>query len=161
MDVVLESPLVRHLTGSAEGVAHGKEHLREFVRIVFERTPPIRRRYRAGYFTDGWTIMWEYPREAPDGDQMDFAEGMEIDNGLIQRQRVYWGWFGVKTLEENRYGMTRRSPVFSIEARDQSPRASAIGVVFSAEMREEQRLFGADARDENRDHQRGEQHADN
>lgn len=65
-DVVLESPLVRHLTGSAEGVVRGRENLRDFVRLVFARTPPTRRRYRTSFFTDGRTIMWEYPREAPD-----------------------------------------------------------------------------------------------
>ena len=102
-DVVLESPLVRHLTGSAEGVVRGRHNLRDFVRSVFVRTPPTRRRYRTGFFTDGRTIMWEYPRETPDGDQMDFVEVMEIENGLIQRHRVYWGWFGVKTLQEDRY----------------------------------------------------------
>lgn len=102
-DVVLESPLVRHLTGSAEGVVRGKDNLRDFVRTVFARTPPTRRRYRTGFFTKGRTIMWEYPREAPDGDQMDFVEVMEIENGLIQRHRVYWGWLGVKTLQEDRY----------------------------------------------------------
>jgi hypothetical protein len=28
---------------------------------------------------------------------------MEIENGLIQRHSVYWGWCGVKVLEEDRY----------------------------------------------------------
>jgi ketosteroid isomerase-like protein len=107
-DIVFESPLVRHLTGSDEGVVRGRENLRDFVRMVFERTPPTRRRYRTGFFTDGRTIMWEYPRAAPDGDQMDFAEVMEIENGLIQRHRVYWGWFGVKTLQEDRYRTSER-----------------------------------------------------
>ncbi len=102
-DVILESPLVRHLTGSAEGVVRGRDNLRDFVRLVFERTPPTRRRRRTGFFTDGRTIIWEYPRETPDGDQMDFVEAMDIENGLIRRHRVYWGWFGVKILEEDRY----------------------------------------------------------
>jgi ketosteroid isomerase-like protein len=102
-DVVLESPLVRHLTDSAEGVVRGRDNLRDFVRTVFARTPRTRRRYRTGFFTDGRTMMWEYPRETPDGDQMDFVEVMQIENGLIQRHRVYWGWFGVKTLQEDGY----------------------------------------------------------
>jgi hypothetical protein len=102
-DVVLESPLVRHLTDSAEGVVRGRDNLRDFVRTVFARTPPTRRRYRKGFFTDGQTIVWEYPRETPDGDQMDFVEVMQVENGFIQRHRVYWGWFGVKTLQEDRY----------------------------------------------------------
>jgi len=28
---------------------------------------------------------------------------MEIADGLIRRHRVYWGWYGVKTIEEDRY----------------------------------------------------------
>src|SRR6185437_7464380 len=52
-DTRLESPLVRHLLGSERGIVDGCNALREFVRLVFERTPPSRRRYRSGFFTDG------------------------------------------------------------------------------------------------------------
>jgi hypothetical protein len=102
-DTVLESPLVRHLLGTERGVVLGREHLRDFLRVVFERTPPSRRRYRSGFFTDGRKLIWEYPRATPGEDQMDFVESMEIENGLIRRHCVYWGWFGVKVLEEDRY----------------------------------------------------------
>jgi ketosteroid isomerase-like protein len=102
-DTVLESPLVRHLLRSETGIVRGREKLREFIRIVFERTPPARRRYRSGFFTDGKMLMWEYPRATPDGEQMDFVEVMEIEDGPIHRHRVYWGWFGVKVLQEDRY----------------------------------------------------------
>jgi hypothetical protein len=102
-DVQLESPLVRHLTQSEHGVVQGRDNLRAFVRIVFERTPANRGHYRSGFFTDGRTLIWEYPRETPDGDQMDFVESMEIEHGLIRRHRVYWGWYGVKVIEEDRY----------------------------------------------------------
>ena len=37
------------------------------------------------------------------GEQMDFVEVMELADGLIHRHRVYWGWFGVKLLEQDRY----------------------------------------------------------
>ena len=47
--------------------------------------------------------MWEYPRATPDGEQMDFVEVMEIENGLISRHCVYWGWRGVKVLDEDHY----------------------------------------------------------
>jgi hypothetical protein len=57
----------------------------------------------AGFFTDARKLIWEYPRETPDGDQMDFVESMEIENGPIRRHFVYWGWFGVKVLEGDRY----------------------------------------------------------
>ncbi len=36
-----------------------------------------RTRYREGFFTDGRKLIWEYPRHAPGGDQMDFVESME------------------------------------------------------------------------------------
>lgn len=48
--------------------------------------------------------MWEYPRETPTGDQMDFAEVMELNReGLIQKYRVYWGWFGFGVLKRDEY----------------------------------------------------------
>jgi hypothetical protein len=102
-DALLESPLVRHLLRSERGVVQGRDKLGEFLHVVFERTPPSRRRYRTGCFTDGRRLIWEYPRATPGEDQMDFVESMEIENGLIRRHCVYWGWFGVKVLEEDRY----------------------------------------------------------
>jgi hypothetical protein len=102
-DCVLESPLVRHLLGAELGIVEGREKLREFVRIVFERQPAARQRYRKGFFTDGHKPMWEYPRSRPGGEQMDFVEVMEIEDGLIRRHCVYWGWYGVRLLEENRH----------------------------------------------------------
>ncbi len=102
-DTELESPLVRHLLRSERGVVQGRDKLRDFIHLVFEHTPPSRRRYRSGFFTDGRKLIWEYPRATPDGEQMDFVESMEIENGLIRRHRVYWGWFGVKVLEQDRY----------------------------------------------------------
>lgn len=102
-DAVLESPLVRHLLGGDEGIVRGRDRLRSFVEMVFARTPPLRRRHRKGFFTDGKTLIWEYPRDAPDALQMDLVEVMDIADGLIQRHCVYWGWLGVKVLEEDRY----------------------------------------------------------
>jgi hypothetical protein len=102
-DCRLESPLVRHLLKSEEGVVVGRQKLRDFLKIVFYRTPPVRERYREGFFTDGRKLMWEYPREKPNGEQMEFVEVMELADELIRRHRVYWGWFGVKLLEQDRY----------------------------------------------------------
>jgi hypothetical protein len=102
-DVRLESPLVRHLTGAQRGIVQGRDNLREFIRLVFARTPASRGHYRSGFFTDGHKLIWEYPRETPNGDQMDFVESMEIEGGLIQRHCVYWGWYGVKVIEQDRY----------------------------------------------------------
>jgi hypothetical protein len=103
-DCVLESPLVCHLLTSDRGVVEGRERLREFIRMVFERTPPARKRYREGFFTNGRKLIWEYPRATPGGDQMDFVESMELnDEGLIRRHCVYWGWYGVNVLQRDAY----------------------------------------------------------
>jgi hypothetical protein len=49
-------------------------------------------------------LIWEYPRAAPDGEQMDFVEVMEVNRqGLIQRHCVYWGWRGVRVLQRDEY----------------------------------------------------------
>src|SRR5438105_120805 len=67
-------------------------------------SPPLRTYHRTGYLTDGSrTMMFEYPRDAPDGEQMDFVEVMEIVDGLIQRHCVYWGWRGVKVIQDDAY----------------------------------------------------------
>ncbi len=100
-DATLESPLIAYLLGVDRGILRGREELRNFIEIVFQRTPAVRRRFRRGYFTDGRTIMWEYPRATPDGEQMDFVEVMEVQDDLIQHHRVYWGWFGFSVLKRN------------------------------------------------------------
>jgi hypothetical protein len=103
-DCVLESPLVRHLLNSERGLIEGRDKLRDFVRLVFERTPAIRQRYRKGFFTDGHKLIWEYPRATPGGEQMDFVESMELDDdGLIKKHCVYWGWYGVGVLQRDAY----------------------------------------------------------
>jgi predicted SnoaL-like aldol condensation-catalyzing enzyme len=100
-DASIESPLVQHLMKSKEGVVQGKERLREFIARVFQTNPPQRKRFKQGFFTDGRVLTWEYPRSSPDGDQMELVEVMEIENGLIRRHRVYWGWYALNVLREN------------------------------------------------------------
>jgi hypothetical protein len=102
-DASIESPLVRHLLDRNDGVVTGHGALRPFLETVFSRTPELRQRYRKGFFSDGTTLMWEYPRETPDGEQMDFVEVMELHDGLIQRHRVYWGWRGVSVMQNDEY----------------------------------------------------------
>lgn len=101
-DATIESPLVRKLMGTETGVVRGQDELRRFITRVFETQPAERRRHRRDFFTDGRVLMWEYPRETPDGEQMDFAEVMEIEGGLIVRHRVYWGWFGLRLMDTKR-----------------------------------------------------------
>ena len=55
--------------------------------------------YRTGqYFVAGDTLVWEYPRHTPEGNQVDILELMQIQNGKIQAHRIYWGWFGTQML---------------------------------------------------------------
>jgi hypothetical protein len=102
-NAILESPLVRHLLGVEEGIIRGRDNLRDFVEKVFARTPRLRQRHRTDFFTDGKKLIWEYPRVAEDGQQMDLVEAMDIADGLIQRHCVYWGWLAIKVLEEDGY----------------------------------------------------------
>lgn len=103
-DAVLESPLIPHLMGGTDGACRGHEQLRPFFQILAQRKPPLRQHFRTGFFTDGKTVIWEYPRQTPDGQQMDFVESMTLNNkGLIQRHCVYWGWKGVSVLQGDQY----------------------------------------------------------
>jgi len=102
-DATLESPLIAHLLNWPRGICRGIDEIRQLLQATAERKPTTRRYYRAGYFTDGHTVMWEYPRSTPDGEQMDFVEVMELQDGLIQKHRVYWGWFGVDVMKKDAY----------------------------------------------------------
>ena len=101
-DAVLESPLVLHVTGK-HGRLQGHDELRPFFAEIVKRTPTLRGFHRGVYFTDGTRAIWEYPRECPAGEQMDFVEVMEFEAGLIKRHRVYWGWRGVDLIMNDRY----------------------------------------------------------
>lgn len=101
-DAVLESPVAAHILGG-RGVCRGHAELRPFLTEVVARTPDERHYHRAGFFTDGRRATWEYPRQTADGEQMDFVEVMEIDDGLITAHRVYWGWRGVEILMNDQY----------------------------------------------------------
>jgi hypothetical protein len=99
-DATLESPLVPALLGQPSGLLRGHDEIHRFLAEGTRRRPnELVRWYRTGsYFTDGHTLIWEYPRTTPDGDQVDILEVMEITDGKIQRHRIYWGWFGTKLL---------------------------------------------------------------
>jgi hypothetical protein len=104
-DATIESPLIRHLLKTEEGICRGREELRKLLIILFAHQPEIRRFHRKNFFTDGKNIIWEYPRQSPEGEQMDFVEVMELKNSKIQSHRVYWGWRGVKVLDDNVHGV--------------------------------------------------------
>ncbi len=103
-DATLESALIPYLLKQERGICRGHDELRVLFKEVARRKPKARRYYRTPYPTDGKKFMWEYPREVPEGDQMDFVEVMKLnDQGLIQKHRVYWGWFGVGVLQRDEY----------------------------------------------------------
>ncbi|MFC4948591.1 nuclear transport factor 2 family protein [Pseudonocardia sp. GCM10023141] len=106
-DATLESPLVCHLLGGTDGVVRGRADLRRFIECVFANQPPQRRRHRTGFLTDGTQLTWEYPRESPDGEQMDIVEVMQIRDDLIAHHRVYWGWYSVGMLSSGEHPRPR------------------------------------------------------
>ena len=102
-DAVLESPLVPVILNVPMGVVSGHSEIRRFLEEATKRRPNhLVRWYRTGtYLCDGNTLIWEYPQETPEGDQLDILELMEIEAGKIRRHRIYWGWFGVNMLMQN------------------------------------------------------------
>jgi len=92
-DAIIESPLISHLLGEKEGICRGHDEMRGFFQDVAQRKPALRQYHRTGYLTDVIKkLIFGYPRAAPQGEQMDFVEAMELnDDGLIQYHRVYWG----------------------------------------------------------------------
>ncbi|MDW6004629.1 nuclear transport factor 2 family protein [Vibrio mangrovi] len=95
-----ESPLVPAILDQKSGVLHGRNEILRFLQEGTRRRPnDLVRWYRTGkYFTDGNTLIWEYPRETPDGEQIDILEVMEVTDGKISRHRIYWGWLGCNVL---------------------------------------------------------------
>jgi hypothetical protein len=102
-DATFESPLVPALLDQEDGIVRGHEDLLHFSRLWMQKRPdPLIRLQRSGrYFTDGRFLVWEYPRNAPDGEQVDIAEVMELSDGRIAQHRVFWGWFGTERLRRN------------------------------------------------------------
>src|SRR5690242_13699108 len=73
-DAVLESPLVRLLLRSESDICRGRKELRRLLQAIVGRQPDVRPFHRMKYFTDGRTLIWQYPQATPDGEQMDFLE---------------------------------------------------------------------------------------
>ena len=100
-DAVLESPLVTAiLDHKKDGVLRGRAEIKHFFDEGLRRRPDdLLRWYRTGlFFTNGRVVTWEYPRETPDGNQIDLVEIMEVESGKIKHHRIYWGWFGFQLL---------------------------------------------------------------
>ena len=99
-NAVFESPLVPLIMQRQSGILCGKADILAFLEEGTRRRPnELVRWYRNGtHFTTEDTLVWEYPRETPDGDQVDILELMQIAGGKIVHHRIYWGWFGTQML---------------------------------------------------------------
>src|SRR5579859_5058401 len=100
-DAIFETPsILVTLTGRTQGILRGKSELRPFFEAGFRKLGnELTRWYRTGlFFSNGRQLTWEYPRETPQGDQVDLVEVMDIVDGLISHHRVYCGWVGFQTL---------------------------------------------------------------
>lgn len=103
-DATLESPLVPRVLDQLSGVLRGHDELRHFfVRGTEGRPNDLVRWYRTGEFMfDKRTLIWEYPRQAPDWEQVDLVEVMELSGPRIAHHRIYWGWYGTPLLQPSR-----------------------------------------------------------
>jgi steroid Delta-isomerase len=100
-DAVLETPLIlATFPDRTVGLLKGRAEIRPFFEAGLRNLRnELSRWYRTGlFFSNGRQLVWEYPRQTPDGDQVDLVEVMDIAQGLIAHHRVYWGWVGFKLL---------------------------------------------------------------
>lgn len=100
-DAVLETPLALAVYPDLQsGVIVGRATIKQFFEDSVRKFPSdLAQWFRTDtFFVNGKQLTWEYPRQAPKGDQVDLMEMMQIDNGLISSHRVYWGWYGVRLL---------------------------------------------------------------
>lgn len=84
------------LRDRTDGVLRGKAEIAGFLEQGARSRPIdlIRWHRSSTWFSAGQTLVWEYPRETPDGDQVEIVEVMDIADGLIRHHRIYWGWKG-------------------------------------------------------------------
>ena len=99
-DAELESPLVPVIMQREDGTLRGKAEIRAFLAEGARRRPNewVCWYRDAHYYTGGDILIWEYPRQTLDGNQVDILEFMQHRDGKIYRHRIYWGWFGSQML---------------------------------------------------------------
>jgi ketosteroid isomerase-like protein len=97
-DAVFESPAVWVLNEQSDGMLRGRQAIETYFESFLTKLgAPTAEWYRDGtYFFNGELLMWEYPRQAPHGNQNDIVESIDVVDGKIAYHRVYWGWVGVK-----------------------------------------------------------------
>ncbi|MBR0574595.1 MULTISPECIES: hypothetical protein [Pasteurellaceae] len=99
-DAILESPLVPIIMNKTNGILKGKDEILEFLIEGAKRRPnELVKWYRTdNYLIKNNILIWEYPRQTPNNQQVDIIELIEIKNEKIQHHRIYWGWFGTQML---------------------------------------------------------------
>ena len=113
-EAVLETPLVQAIFDDrGSGILRGHREIGPFFEEGARRVPNALVRWHRTdkWLTDGERLLiWEYPRQAPDGDQVvEIVEVMEIADGLIKYHRIYWGWFGTQLLTRGAVDKARRA----------------------------------------------------
>jgi hypothetical protein len=102
-DATIQSPLVQVFFGPQKGILRGKNEVRLLLVEALRRRPDEEVHfYRTGFQWNGTTLFWEYPAETPYGHyQVDLAEVIDLEEGLIKRHRIYWGWYGIEMLRRS------------------------------------------------------------
>jgi len=102
--VIFESPLVPAILDyKTDGILNGKKEIRLFLEEGVKRRPnELVKWYRTGeYLSNETMLVWEYPRQMDDGEQIDILELMKIEHGLIVEHRIYWGWKGCMQISKS------------------------------------------------------------
>lgn len=100
-DAVIETPAVlANYPDRTDGILRGKKAIGElFGKNLRALAGTFQGLWRPVQFlSDGTYLTWEYPRQTPQGTQVDLFESMDIRDGLITYHRVYWGWAGFQKL---------------------------------------------------------------
>lgn len=84
------SPKLKLHRPETNGLIKGKASLRDWWKDAFQRLPELH--YREVSLTaNEYRVFMEYTRIVPGEPEMNVAEVLEIENGLIVRSRVYHG----------------------------------------------------------------------
>ncbi|WP_417429233.1 nuclear transport factor 2 family protein [Halpernia sp.] len=84
------SPKLKIHEPKTKGLIKGKEALRQWWKICFERLPSLQ--YHVKKLTaDSDQVFMEYTRKVADEEDMEIGEVLEIKNGKIIFSRVYHG----------------------------------------------------------------------
>lgn len=100
-NAILETPVITAIFDTDKGIVQGHTELRAFFKEGGRRRPNALVRWHRKpnqFLYDGNRLVWEYPRGAPDGNQIELVEFMDLSDGLIEHHRIYWGWFGIQQL---------------------------------------------------------------